>query len=155
MALAIQININKVGPLDGTTELPALDSGLVTKSVDDEGVVVLEVDGGQSVGVFDPGSLLGSKSGDFVLQSMQVSRSGTAGAGPDDVALLGPAAPGGTSPRFGFFTLSAADNLFEGAKIIPAGYKLSFLESSTDGKHVIRMSLWPVTKLEQLGLLIP
>jgi hypothetical protein len=153
MSLAIQINLNKSAALDGTTELPT-PGGAVTKSVDSEGVVVLEADTSTDFGAFDPGSLLGSKSADFVLQSLQVSAASGAAGGPDNLALLGPAAPGGTAPRFVFHTLAVPDGLFEGAQIIPAGYKISILHSYT-GKHVVRLTLWPITRIEQLGLFIP
>lgn len=161
MSLAIQINLNRSSVLDGVSELPApgsVVSGLVsvTKSVDAEGVMVLNVaDDANNIpfGAFDPGSLLGSRSGDFVLQSLQVS-STTSEAGTNNLALIGPAAPEGTAPRFVFHTLTPPDTLFEGAQIIPAGYKISILSSSA-GKHVVRLTLWPITKLEQLGLLIP
>jgi hypothetical protein len=88
MSLAIQINLNKAAVLDGTSELPAPSvGGAVTKTVDSDGIVVLTVDTSTSFGAFDPGSLLGSRSADFVLQSLQVSSAGSAGLGPDNIAL--------------------------------------------------------------------
>lgn len=149
MSLAIQINLNSEDALDGASELPAPGGAAVTKTVDAEGIVVLDVADGTPFGLFDPGSLLGSRSGDFVLQSLQVSSTGAAGAGPDTVALVGPAPPDGTAPRFVFHTLTSPNSLFQGAQIIPAGYKISILDTS-DTKHVVRLTLWPIARLDQI-----
>lgn len=154
MSLAVQFNINDPAVLDGTTELPTpSEGGTVTKSVNTQGVVVIDAAVGELFGAFDPGSLLGARSGDFVLQAMQVSSTGTFALGDENVALVGPKPPAVAVFRFVFHTLAAPDDLFEGAKIIPAGYKLSF-KSTAAGPHVVRLTLWPVARLEQISILM-
>ena len=153
MSLTIQFNINNEAGLDGYSELEAPSvGGDVTKSVDAQGVVVIEAASTQLFGAFDPGSLLGSRSGDFVLQSMQVSSTGDGEFGTGDVALIGPKPPGvaGDPHRFVFHTLTTDNELFVGGQIIPAGYKLSFV-SDSPGPHVIRLTMWPISRLEQIS----
>jgi hypothetical protein len=155
MSLTIQLNINYPLAFDQYTELdPPTAGGSVTKSVDAQGVVIIDAAATEVFGAFDPGSVLGSRSGDFVLQTMQVS-SATGMFSAGDVALIGPKPPGvaGDPHRFVFHTLTAADDLFVGGQIIPAGYKLSFNTDAT-GTHVIRLTMWPISRLEQISALL-
>jgi hypothetical protein len=155
MSFTIQFNINNTGTLDQYTELetPTV-GGDVTKSVDAQGVVVINAAATEVFGAFDPGSLLGTRSGDFVLQSMQVSSAG-AGFTAGNVALIGPKPPGaGGSPhRFVFHTLTGVNDMFVGGQIIPAGYKLSF-NTTAAGTHVIRLTMWPISRLEQIAAIL-
>lgn len=154
MSLTIQFNINNTEALDEYSELavPSVDP-VVTKSVDAQGVVIIDAAAAAVFGAFDPGSLLGSRSGDFVLQSMQVSSTSEFASG--NVALIGPKPPGaiGNPHRFVFHTLTAANDMFVGGKIIPAGYKLSFNVIAT-GPHVIRLTMWPISRLEQISAML-
>ena len=154
MSLTIQFNINNPAELDEYSELETPSAGSdVTKSVDAQGVVVIAAAASELFGAFDPGSLLGSRSGDFVLQSMQVSS--TADFSEGDVALIGPQPPGagGDPHRFVFHGLTGLHDLFVGGQIIPAGYKLSFNTDAT-GPHVIRLTMWPISRLEQIATLL-
>ncbi|KIG17888.1 hypothetical protein DB30_02511 [Enhygromyxa salina] len=156
MSLAVQFNIHDLNALDGVTELPApTEGGTVTKSVNTQGVVVIDAAVSELFGAFDPGSLLGARSGDFVLQTMQISSTGTFSSGTVNVAIVGPQPPDaeGAPYRFVFHTLTGPDDLFEGGKIIPAGYKLSFMSDAV-GPHVVRLTLWPVARLEQISALM-
>lgn len=118
MSLAIQFNLNNAAALDGATELPFLSSGQVTKTVDADGIVMLEVNAAESFGLSDSGRLLGSSSGDLVPRSLQVSSTGTAGAGTDTVASVGLAPPDATDQRFVFHTLTCPIRCLRGAQIM-------------------------------------
>lgn len=153
MSLTIQFNINDTEILDETSELAIPTPGFVTESLSARGVAVIEAAVTVRFGAFDPGLPYGSPTSDFVLQCMQVSSAGGFESG--DVALAGPQPPGvgGTPFRFVFHTLTGADDLFIGAQIIPTGYKLSFT-SDADGPHVIRLTYWPITRVEQVAAIM-
>lgn len=153
--MTIQFNLSNTSSFDEFSELIApSEGGYVTKSVDTQGVVIIAANASQAFGAFDPGSLLGSRSGDFVLQSMQVSSAGV-GFTTGSVALIGPKPPlaEGNPHRFVFHTLTAVNDMFVGAQIIPAGYKLSF-NSNAAGTHVIRLTMWPISRLEQISAIL-